>query len=539
MLWLILRTRLTIWRRSLRSRRGLARYGPAASAIIYLVVGAFTVLGGAGIAAATKDQYPGRETDLLLLPFLALVLLVLISGISVALNELFVASDVELLLTAPIGNAVLFALKLLDSAYPSLLTALWVFCSLAGFGIGAGARSAFYPAALLGCLLLTAILAGFDVGAVLLLARVFPARRLREAVLLAGSALGVGAWLLWYATSRRGLFSEGSLDRVSALAGWVRWTPPGWAASLAADAYRGHWPQATAALAALAGAAALVLLLAYLLFYRAFLGGWSSAREAGPHRHRRHAAPIRTHSVALSIAIKDWRTTLRDWPYLSTLLPSLAYSVGYPFIFFRLPTGHDLAGRWLSLALLPLVPLLMSPTPALAAVSREGSAIDVLRAAPLGPGELLLGKIIAVATPVAVLSALAAVAFAALHRAPAGALIVAALGGAWLAAGCSAAGVAIGAFQPRFDQPAARNRQNPFSAGCLLYLAVTALFILGSVLLIAAIVVAVLDRRGGLGGHLALIALGLLLFGVGLAAVIAVAGVALDRLRRLLGPQEA
>lgn len=538
MLWLILRTRLTIWRRSLRSRRGLARYGPAASAIIYLVVGGFTVLGGAGIAAATKDQYPGRESDLLLLPFLALVLLVLISGISVALNELFVASDVELLLTAPIGNAVLFALKLFDSAYPSLLTTLWVFCSLAGFGVGAGAGAAFYPAALLGCLLLTGILVGFDVGAVLLLARVFPARRLRDAVLLAGSALGVGAWLLWYATSRRGLFSEGSLDKVSALAGWVRWTPPGWAASLAADAYRGNWLQAAAALAALLGAAALVLALAYLLFCTAFLSDWSSAREAGSHRHRRHAAPARSHSVALSIAIKDWRTTLRDWPYLSTLLPSLAYALGYPFIFFRLPTGHDLAGRWLSLALLPLVPLLMSPTPALAAVSREGSAIDVLRAAPLGPGELLLGKMIAVATPVAVLSALAGVAFAALHRAPAGALVVAALGGAWLAAGCSAAGVAIGALQPRFDQPAARGRQNPLSTGCLLYLAVTVLFILGSVLLIAAIVVALLARQGGLGGHLALVALGLALFAGGLAAIIAVAGVALDRLRRLLEPQE-
>lgn len=538
MLWLILRTRVTIWLRSLRARRGLWRYGPAASAIIYVVVGAFTVLGGAGIAAAAKDQYPGRETDLLLLPFLALVLIVLVSGISVALNELFVASDVELLLTAPIADAVLFSLKLLDSAYPSLLSALWVFCSLVGFGIGTGAGVLFYPAALLGCLLLTGLLVGFDIGVVLLLARVFPARRLREAVLLAGSALGAGAWLLWYASSRRGLFSQNSLDKVSALGGWVRWTPLGWAASLAADAYRAHWPQAAAALIALLCAAALVLTVAYLLFSRFFLGGWSSAREAGARRRRPQTTPARSHSVAVSIAIKDWRTTLRDWPYLSTLLPSLAYAVGYPIILFRVPIGDDVAGRWLSLALLPLVPLLMSPSPALAAVSREGSAVDVLRAAPLGPGELLLGKAIAVAMPVALLTALAGIAFAALHRAPAGAFVVAALGGIWLAVGCSVAGVAIGAFQPRFDQASTRNRQNPFNAGCLLYLAVAALFILGNVVLIAALVVAALGRGGGRGGRLGMLALGLVLSAVGLAAVLAVVGVALDRLRRLLEPQE-
>src|SRR5581483_8379477 len=148
-----------------------------------------------------------------------------------------------------------------------------------------------------------------------------------------------------------------------------------------------------------------------------------------------------------------------------------------------------------------------------------------------------LGKVIAVAIPVAVLTALAGIAMAALHQAPAGAFVVAALGGAWLAAGCCVAGVAIGAFQPRFDQPASRTRQNPFNAGCLLYLAVTALFMLGSVLLIAAVVVVALGR-GGAGGRVALFGIGLVLFAVGTAAVIAVTGVALDRLRRLLDPQE-
>ncbi|HLZ68744.1 MAG TPA: putative ABC exporter domain-containing protein [Dehalococcoidia bacterium] len=539
MLLLILRTRLKIWRRSLGARRGLARYGPAFSAIISLVVGAFTLLGGAGIASATKDQYPGREADLLLLPFLALLLFVLLSGIGTALNELFVASDIELLLTAPLPDLVLFALKLFDTTYPSLLTAAWIACSLAGFGIGTGASPLFYAAALLSCLLLTALLAAFNLGLVLLLARVFPAKRLREAVLLAGSALGVGVWLLWYASSRRGLFSQNSLDKVSALGGWVRWTPPGWAAALAAESYRGRWLQAGVALVALAGCLALLVAVAYALFTRVFLSGWSSAREAGPRRRRsRAAAPARTHSVALSIAIKDWRTTLRDWPYLSTLLPSLAYAIGYPFILVRLPAGHGAAAHWLSLAPLPIVPLLMTPVPALAAVSREGPAFDVLRAAPLEPGGLLLGKTIAVATPVAVLTALAGMALAFLHQAPAGALIVAALGGAWLAAGCSAAGVAVGAFQPRFDQAATRGHQSGLSAGCLLYTGVALLFMTGSVALAAAAILAALSRLGGAGTHVMVAGIGLVLFAIGLSAVLAVAGVALDRLRRLLEPQD-
>src|SRR5439155_26180087 len=132
----------------------------------------------------------------------------------------------------------------------------------------------------------------------------------------------------------------------------------------------------------------------------------------------------------LRITVKDWRTLRRAVPYLSSLLPSLLYGLAYPFLLLRIPTGHSIDGRWAGLAGLPFLPLLATSTLGPTAIGREGRAFEVLRGSPVAASRVLAGKVIAVAVPVALITIAAGIGLAAYHRAPAGAFVVAAVGGA-------------------------------------------------------------------------------------------------------------
>lgn len=537
MVTFILRFRLTMWRRSLRSNRGIRRLGPVVGSIFYVFIAALIALFSAAVTSSVASQDPGREADLLLVPFAAMFLTTLVSGIGVAVNELFVSSDVELLLTAPLTDRTLYLLKLIDCSLPVWPAAGWVLSSLIGFGVALGLGLGYYLGAIAVVLLVAVALTAFAVGVVLLLARLVPPRRLREAMLLISALLGVGVWLLWAGGGSRRAFNRGTIQRVSSIDARLRWTPLGWATSAAGGASSGDWAQFTGYMLLLVALLVVLVVIGYLLFAHVFLAGWSAAREAGPRRRRRRerGAAEGSNSVVVAMAIKDWLTLRRDLPYLTAQLPSLLYAVIYPFILIRVPTGHTVAGRWLSIAGLPVVPLLAASGFGLTAISREGKAFDVLRGAPAGAGPLLAGKMLAVGVPIGLISTVAGIALALFRGAPASAVSVAVLGGLWLGAGCSVVAVAVGAYNPRFDLEFSRRRQNPNSAGCLLYLAIATLFAAGSALLVAAVVADVLGRLGALAVPSLIVSA--LLFASGLCAAAIAVGFAVARLGALLAPE--
>lgn len=542
MLRVILGYRLKIWWRKLRRGRAAARFGAGFSVAAFLLITLSVSNMGYQLAASARRTGPQQVGNLLELPLFALFVFVALSGVSVALNELYIASDIELLLTAPLRPRTLFALKLLDCAMPATPVAAGSLAFVAGFALATHQGIVFYGLALVVAALLSAGLTALVLAIVLALAQVFPARRMRDAVLLLSSVVGVGVAVLWALFIQRGQRGPrgGSsfVDGIPAPDGWIRWTPPGAAAAALVHAARGEAAQALIAGALLALFVAVAGAVAHQLFARVFLASWSAMREQAPRR-RRVRAPResgRQTSAALAIARKDWRTAGRDWPYLSALLPSAFYGIAYPLILLRLSIGRGVAGQWWAMTPLIVTPLLVAALPALSAIGREGQALGALRATPVRPASVLLGKILAAGLPTLVLTALAGALIPLLRGAPASIVAAGALLGLLLAAGCTAIGVSIGTLRPNFEQ-SANARPRTSSAGCLLYLALAALFVGGVAALAATAIAATLGRLSARAAPTLWITAALVCL-VGLIALLSAVGVAHVRVRSLLAPEE-
>jgi hypothetical protein len=525
----ILRFRLLIWWRALRSRRGASQRAGWIGGLALLVIGLVAFQFGRVAAGSTQDH-----TSVLVDIFGLLGLFVVLFGVSVALTELYVASDIDLLLTAPLRPRTLFALKTLDSARAAAGIGALGLCALAGWGVATGASAPFYLAALLITLLFAAGATLFDICLVLLLTRIVPARRLRDVVLLVGSVGGALLWL-FFETARRRVSSNAFGD----LAARLTPTPAGWAGHGLAAVASGDAATAATNILALLLATALLGAAGVLLFSRVFLAGLDAMRAASTSGRRRSARRSGTrqaaHGAPMAIALKDWRLTLRDVPYLSSLLPTLIYACAWPLlILFQSRNIDARAERLIEFGALPLVALMAAFRPALAAIAREGAAFDVLRGSPARARDVIAGKTLAVGLPVAAVVAIIGVAIDALRAAPAPMYGLTLIGAAWLGLGCSLIGTAVGAYNPRFDQnQSSRAGQLP-TAGCLLYAAVAGLFGVGVFALVAALISAVL----GAGSAAVLLALGLALFALGLAAVAVAVTIGLRRLATLLAPEE-
>lgn len=528
MLRLILRYRLVIWWRALRSRRGASRGAGAFGAVVLLVVALVAFQFGYFSAAGATDP-----NAIVVAIFAALAVLITMFGVSVGLTELFVSSDIELLLTAPLRPVTLFALKTFDTSRAAAGIGAAGVCALAGWGAAMHVNAALY-------LLAVPVVGVFAVGATLLdlclilvLTRLVPAHRLRNAVLLIGSVGGALLWLLVEAPRRASVPS-----RFTDFAAPFDRTPAGWAAHGLTAAAQGH---GVGALTNLGGLLLLTLLLGIvgaLLFGKVYLAGLDAMRAAASRpRSDRRARPRRSGAapgVLLALAIKDWRLTVRDVPYLSSLLPALIYAAAWPVIL--LLRAHNLdarTARVLEFGSLPLVALIAAYRPALAAIAREGSAFDVLRASPAHAREVIGGKAIAVGLPVSVVVIVAGVVVDAVQRAPVWMYGVSALGAIALGFGCSLIGAAIGAYNPRFDQPqSARAGQLP-TAGCLIYAGVAGLFGLGAFTLVAAL----LSIAIGASVNPALAVVAVVVFAIGIVALVLAVGVGLRRLSALLAPE--
>ncbi len=528
MLALILRYRLLMWFRALRSRRGTSQRAGALSALVLLVV-AFVAFQFGFTTARTAADHAALVIDV----FGALGLLIAMFGVSVTLTELYVTSDLDLLLTAPLRPLTLFALKTFDSSRAAAGIGAAGICALAGWGAATGAGAAFYLLAVLVMALFAVGATLFDICLVLLLTRLVPARRLRNAVLLIGSVGGALLWLV-FETSRRG----GSSTTFADLARPLAHTPAAWAANGLIAGAAGDGARALTNLGALLLATALLGLLGVALFGRVYLAGIDAMRAADSPRRPRAAhrtgrarpAP----GVVLALAEKDWRLTARDVPYVSSLLPSLIYACAWPIIL--LLRAHNLdarTARVLEFGSLPLVALIAAYRPALAALAREGTAFDLLRASPVRARDIVLGKSIAVGLPVSAVVLVAGVVVDAVQRAPLWMYAVTFAGALAFGFGCSLIGTAVGAYNPRFDQPqSARAGQLP-TAGCLIYAGAAGLFGLGAFALVALL----LSLALGAGYGVALALASAVIFALGLAALVLAVGVGLRRLAALLAPE--
>lgn len=443
----------------------------AAAAVLFVLVG----LGSAALSATLTET--GRP---------AYLAVVLVSGITFALfvgatatiQQLFIASDLDLVLAAPVSHRTLYLVRLSESALTGLPGAAFILASLAGYALGTAPAALFYPAALLVTVLVMLLSGAVSLLVIMLMVRIAPPRVVQGAVVLITTVFGALVWVLSQLAVRD--VSGGIAGRLDPLAhGWTErtsWAPTTWAAWALTAAADGRPLALAGYLALLAGAVLVVGALAGVVFHATFITGRGRLSESRPagrlHAERvepQHAAGVtaagggqRGRSLllpppVLAIALKDLRLLRRDIRHLSSFVFPLVMG-----LFFASQWDRTGGGFWLSLVAMVYVLLLVGPQFSVPALGRESRGYAVLRAAPVTAGQIIAAKALAGIAPLLALLWLVILGVAVWHRQPPGELIALLAVAAWLTTGTVTSDTAIGTLDPKFDS------EDPKSTtGCL------------------------------------------------------------------------
>lgn len=429
-----------------------------------------------------QELAPDVEAAFAALPGLGLLAFAvpfLLSSISFALSTLYFARDLDMLLVSPVPVRSVFIARFLEGLLPSYLFLFVLLApALIGYGQGLDFGLAF-PVAVLATLLLLPLLP-FGIGALLtmLLVKLIPPRRLREALAVAGGLLGIvfyiGSQLLTQPGRRLRIGGE---DVAVLVARWdVPWLPTAWAARALLAVGVGDWNRALAWGAPYVLATLGTWIVCVVLAERLYSSGWLSlsGTAGGRVRRRARAAGASTTAVGGPVAAilrKDLLTLRRDPQQLTQLLFPLAIAA---FWVWRVVSDARLsdfggvpgAGDAGLVGVAVFVGLLISSTLGLTALSREGRGYWLLHLAPIDAWATLGAKWLLAWLPFPTIALVYAVLSAVFGRAEWLTLVRDVLVVLLTGAGVAGITVGLGAIFPRFDwqQP---NRMTSAQAGCL------------------------------------------------------------------------
>ena len=468
----------TIWRGSL-----LRKIGTGVGALV-MVAGLFYFYTASFFVWRLLRQSIGPETVYVLpLIFTAIFLFLLTGGVVAGLRQLYIATDLELLLSLPVPLRDIFLVKSFEVALAEGGMLVLAGVPLAAYGAAAGLGPAYYGFLLVALVALGLLSTWFDLILVVGLVRVLPPNRARQ--LMVGVSAGLG--MAVYLGSR--LLSPGGTGRpvprsargltdlalqVVALGHTVAWLPPGWGGGLLIGDALGDLGLLALNAALLFGLTAALGVGGYALFARAFYQGWSAtqgvSRRPAPARPEAAAAEVRPARrrtlgwllppLALlarplpppvrALVIKDWRTALRDPNYLTQGAWVLLF-LGVSLFTTLRPSGRlpDPGNRfWTALASLPLAPYLLCQLLAVPAFGREGAAFAILRGSSLATRTIFLAKWLAAAVPVTLFTWVLITGLAVLEGATPLQTGLALVAAGVLCAGLALIGVAAGAIAP-------------------------------------------------------------------------------------------
>ena len=420
------------WRLNRRERGVLSL--PAR--IVYYLVGLGIAI-FSGFVGYTAGQIVGHPAPLIPIKqgtapglLLTLVLIgLLFVGFNQALRALFLSGDLERLMAAPVRTPSVMTAKLLGRL-PS--TTLFMFAialpALIAYGFGVGEGPLYYIAGVL--LLLLAPLFGLSAGALvaLLLVRFMPADRLSEYVGAAYIILSMLVILGFQAPRLLAGNPEAGAQTLQAFESVIESIegmplPSMWAGQGLDDLGQGIFGPSL-------GGIALYLLLTVGLFAvtvlvadRLYLSGWLRMQGTGVRRQgfEEQAGIFGGDSLDASLAFKDWLLRFRDLRQLATFAVGVIFAIVFAAIFI-LGLGRD-EGGLLDLAQSDeinsrgtLLAAIFSPGLIVSAVilwigwsafsqvathslAMEGQAFYILKAAPIGPKQVLRAKLFGVIAP--------------------------------------------------------------------------------------------------------------------------------------------
>ncbi len=434
--WNLLRLRVRI---SLNS----FRHAKPGQKILRLVA-ALAVLGFAGfvfflstlflgfLRSPDLAQYVGIQAGPLLqaIPSLTLSAMfvgILVTSFGVLLQALYLSGDMDFLLSSPVPIRAVFVAKLMQAILPNLgLLSLFGLPVLFGLGFSGGYHFLYYPLLVLMLVALALVAAGFSSLIVMLVARVFPARRAAEVIAFLGATFAI-------VCSQLGNFSQAfagnadiSNEQLSGAASLLvradtLWLPLNWAGRGLVDIGEGRWLSGTLLSLSTFGLCALGFWFALATAERWYYSGWAGmqavARRKKPARTAPRSADLEAGlpswadrllgAPARAVIRKDFLVLRRDLRNLSQFISPLILGVIYTLMIFRSggepPPGRGEAPDWFmesfrvvlaygNVGIALFVGWILLNRLAGMAFSQEGKNYWILKASPLRAADLLSAK---------------------------------------------------------------------------------------------------------------------------------------------------
>jgi ABC-2 type transport system permease protein len=276
---------------------------------------------------------------------------ILLTSFAVLLQALYLAGDMDFLLSAPVPIRAIFITKLLQATLPNFsLILLFGLPVLYGLGVSGGYNPLYYPMVLIVLALVALATAGLSSLLVMAVVRIFPARRVAE-------VLGFIVAILSFTCSQSGQFaryanvSAGQASQMLSLVTRFNmpWSPLTWAGRGLVDLGEGRWLSGGGlvllTIILTSGVFAVSLAAAERLYY----SGWASVqisvgkKQAG--RPARRAAQPRVPIVApiqlllpadvRGIIGKDWLMLRRDLRNMTQIITPLILGVIYGLALIR------------------------------------------------------------------------------------------------------------------------------------------------------------------------------------------------------------
>lgn len=350
---------------------------------------------------------------------------ILFTSFGVLLQALYLAGDMDFLLSAPIPHRAVFVSKLLQAILPNLvLMSCFGLPLLFGLGAAGGYSPLYYPMVILVMAALALASAGLAGLLVMLTVRLVPARRVAEVL----GFLGATVSILCSQSGQLANFNDLSADQTSQalqLAGRLdsAWSPFSWAGGGLIRLGEGQWLEALGLLALVLGLSAAAFAATLTAGERLYYSGWARMQAGGKKKvvARRASWGRRLRGVPPAIqalVLKDFRLLRRDLRNMSQLVTPLILGIIYAILLVRsggVPhPGRGEAPAWAmeamqsalsygGMAIALFIGWSLLGRLAGMGFSQEGRSYWLLKSAPLRPADLLTAKFLVAYLPAAAL----------------------------------------------------------------------------------------------------------------------------------------
>ena len=463
--WKLLRMRMVIFISGFRRSRLRRKIG-----LIFLGI---LILGGFGLVFAGSwfllgflrrpdlATYIGNVTPLLnTVPVLLLAgafLGILLTSFGVLLQALYLAGDMDFLLSAPVPVRAVFITKLLQAILPNLgLIGLLSLPILYGLGVSRGFNILYYPLVIVVLICLALAAAGLSSLLVMAIVRIFPARRVAEVLAFIGATVSILCSQSGQFTSQMDFskFSQNQLNSGLTTISQFNspWSPLAWAGRSLVDIGEGHWLSGIAFLALTLGLTVGIFYFSLGIAERLYYTGWATMQVGSRKKHARRtelAAPSKTMAPEVAstsvltpafsptalrqprsgvivlprevgaIIRKDFLMLRRDLRNMSQMVTPLIFGIIYAFALVRngsnVPAGRGEAPEvfmsamrsvlvYANVGISLFVGWSLLTRLAMQGFSQEGKQYWILKSSPISANKLLLAKFLVAFLPSVLLS---------------------------------------------------------------------------------------------------------------------------------------